>query len=93
MFKRRFTAEKPNTGYVGDITYLLIADGSNIYPATVIDCFSRQMTGFAIAEHMRTELVGKALMMAHRGQGGVDGAIFHSDYGSVYTSDRYRRLC
>ena len=93
LLKRRFTAEKPNTIYVGDITYLPIADGSNMYLATVIDCYSRQLTGFAIADHMRTELVEEALTMAHGVRGNLDGAIFHSDHGSVYTSGRYRKLC
>ena len=46
---RKFTAEKPNQVYVGDITYLAIADGSNMYLATVIDCYSRRLVGFAIA--------------------------------------------
>lgn len=64
LLKRRFTAEKPNTIYVGDITYLPIADGSNMYLATVIDCYWRQLTGFAVADHMRTELVEEALTMA-----------------------------
>lgn len=93
LLKRRFTAEKPNKVYVGDITYLPIADGSNMYLATVIDCYSRQLTGFAIADHMRTELVEEALTMAHGVRGSLDGAIFHSDHGSVYTSEQYRRLC
>lgn len=93
LLKRRFIAEKPNTIYVGDITYLPIADGSNMYLATVIDCYSRQLTGFAIADHMRTELVEEALTMAHGVRGNLDGAIFHSDHGSVYTSGRYRKLC
>jgi transposase InsO family protein len=43
----------PNQRYVGDITYLPLADGPNLYLATVIDCFSRRLTGWAIAEHMR----------------------------------------
>lgn len=91
--QRRFTADRPNAVYVGDITYLPIADGSNMYLATVIDCYSRQLTGFAIADHMRTELVEEALTMARKVRGSLDGAIFHSDHGSVYTSDQYRRLC
>lgn len=40
LMGRRFTAPAPNRVYVGDITYLPIADGSNMYLATVIDCFS-----------------------------------------------------
>lgn len=83
LLKRRFTAAKPNTVYVGDITYLPIADGSNMYLATVIDCYSRQLTGFAIADHMRTELVEEALTMARKVRGDLNGAIFHSDHGSV----------
>lgn len=93
LLKRRFTAEKPNAVYVGDITYLPIADGSNMYLATVIDCYSRQLTGFAIADHMRTELVEEALTMARKVRGDLNGAIFHSDHSSVYTSEQYRRLC
>ena len=88
-----FTPAKPNTVYVGDITYLPIAGGSNMYLATVIDCYSRQLTGFAIADHMRTELVEEALTMARKVRGDLNGAIFHSDHGSVYTSEQYRRLC
>ena len=93
LLQRRFTADRPNAVYVGDITYLPIVDGSNMYLATVIDCYSRQLTGFAIVDHMRTELVEEALTMARKVRGSLDGAIFHSDHGSVYTSDQYRRLC
>ena len=46
---RKFTADKPNQLYVGDITYLPIADGSNMYLATVIDCYSRRLVGFSPA--------------------------------------------
>lgn len=80
---RKFTAEKPNQVYVGDITYLPIADGSNMYLATVIDCYSRRLVGFSIADHMRTSLVQDALLMAKGQRGSLRGAIFHSDHGSV----------
>jgi len=78
---RDFTAPAPNRRYVGDITYLPIADGSNLYLATVIDCFSRRLAGWAIAEHMRTNLVTDALSAAHSTRGSLAGAIFHSDHG------------
>ena len=64
LLRRDFTAPAPNQRYVGDITYLPIADGSNLYLATVIDCFSRRLAGWAIAEHMRTDLVTDALAAA-----------------------------
>ena len=77
----------------GDITYLPIADGSNLYLATVIDCYSRCLTGWAIADHMRTELVEAALTDAAATRGSLAGAVFHSDHGSVYTSNDYAKLC
>lgn len=47
LVRRKFYAEKPNKLYVGDITYLPIAEGSNMYLATVLDCCSRRLVGFA----------------------------------------------
>ncbi|SMO77964.1 Transposase InsO and inactivated derivatives [Propioniciclava tarda] len=93
LVKRDFTADAPNRRYVGDITYLPLADGGNLYLATVIDCFSRRLAGWAIADHMRTELVEDALKAAAVTRGSLAGAIFHSDHGSVYTSKDYARLC
>ena len=46
--------------------------------------------GFAIADHMRTDLVIEAMDMAYRERGSLDGAIFHTDHGSVYTSEAFR---
>lgn len=93
LLKRDFTAEAPNQRYVGDITYLPLADGSNLYLATVIDCHSRRLAGWAIADHMRTELVADALTAAQCTRGSLAGAVFHSDHGSVYTSKDYATLC
>ncbi|OKX77265.1 hypothetical protein AUO95_15575, partial [Corynebacterium glutamicum] len=69
LVKRHFNALAANEVYVGDIAYLPIADGSNMYLATVIDCYSRRLVGFAIADHMRTSLVQDALLMV-KGQRG-----------------------
>ncbi|MGV0870544.1 IS3 family transposase, partial [Corynebacterium kalidii] len=93
LLRRRFTAKTANDIYVGDITYLPIADGSNMYLATVIDCYSRRLVGFAIADHMRTELVQEALVMAKNQRGSLAGAVFHSDHGSVYTSGAFQDTC
>jgi putative transposase len=54
--------------------------------ATVIDVYSREVVGWAMADHMRTELVCDALTMAYSHRTFVDGAIFHSDRGCQYTS-------
>lgn len=86
LLKRDFTAPAPNLRDVGDITYLPIADGSKLYLATVIDCCSHKLVGWAIADHMRVELVENTLKAAHAeraAHGGLAGAIFHSDHGSV----------
>lgn len=93
LLKRDFTAERPNRRYVGDITYLPLADGTNLYLATVIDCYSPRLAGWAIADHMRTELVEDALNAAAATRGSLKGAIFHSDHGSVYCSKAYAKLC
>ena len=96
LLKRDFTAQAPGQRYVGDITYLPLAesaDGGNLYLATVIDCYSRRLVGWAIADHMRTSLVEDALKAAAATRGSLAGSIFHSDHGSVYTSKDYAKLC
>jgi transposase InsO family protein len=93
LLNRDFTAPAPNQRYVGDITYLPIADGSNLYLATVSDCYSRRLAGWAVADHMRTSLVQDALKAAAATRGSLAGAVFHSDHGSVCTSKDYAQLC
>ena len=93
LIRRDFTAPAPNQRYVGDITYLPIADGSNLYLATVIDCFSRRLAGWAIAAHMRTDLVADALSAAHGTRGLLAGAIFHTDHGAQYSSKAFADHC
>jgi len=93
LLGRDFTAPSLSTTYVGDITYLPLATGANLYLATVIDCYSRRVAGWAIAEHMRTELVEDALIAADALRGGLAGAVFHTDHGSQYTSKDFAKLC
>ena len=82
LLGRDFTAQAPNTRYVGDITYLPIADGTFLYLATVMDLCSRRLVGWAVADHMRTELVLHALHATQRTRGSVAGAVFHTDHGA-----------
>ncbi|MDC2952391.1 IS3 family transposase [Streptomyces heilongjiangensis] len=93
LFRRDFTASGPNLKYVGDITYLPVGDGEFLYLATVIDCFSRRLVGWSVADHMRTELVTDALRAAARTRGSLAGAVFHSDHGAQYTSRQFADVC
>ena len=63
-----------------------------MYLATVIDLASRRVVGWAMADHMRAELVCEALEMAISWRRPGPGLIFHSDRGSQYTSARFRQL-
>lgn len=63
-----------------------------VYLTTVIDCYSKKVVGWSIADHMRTELVEAALKNAAATTLIEPLAIFHSDRGSVYTSGDYRQL-
>jgi len=93
LLKRDFTAPSPNLKYVGDITYLPLASGKNLYLATVIDCYSRRLVGRAVADHMRTDLISTALTEALATRGSLAGAVFHADHGAQYTSKAYAELC
>ena len=92
LLHRDFTAPAPNQRYVGDITYLPF-DGGHLYLATVIDCYSRRLVGWSIADHMRTDLVADALRAAHHQRGSLAGAVFHSDHGAQYGAKDYATLC
>lgn len=91
LLKRDFTADRPGVKFVGDITYIHTWQGF-IYLATVIDCYSKRVVGWSIADHMRTELVADALKNAAATTLIEAGAIWHSDRGTVYTSTEFRAL-
>ena len=75
-----------NAVWVGDITYLRTWQGW-LYLATVIDAHSRRVIGWAIAEHMRTDLVQDALKMAITLRGELPAqVVFHTDRGTQYAS-------
>ena len=91
LLKRDFTADRPGCKFIGDITYIHTWQGF-IYLATVIDCYSKKVVGWSIADHMRTELVANALKNAAATTLIEPDAIWHSDRGSVYTSAEFRAL-
>jgi transposase InsO family protein len=92
LLARNFTAEGPNTHWCGDITYIKTWDGW-AYLATVIDLHSRTVVGWAIADHMRTDLVTAALDMAITRRRPPPGVIFHADRGTQYTSAQFDQYC
>ena len=77
--------------YVGDITYISTWEGW-AYLATVIDLASRRVVGWALADHMRSELVEDALTMAFANRAPEKGVIFHSDRGCQYTGGDFAQL-
>jgi transposase InsO family protein len=93
LIGRDFTAPAPNLRYVGDITYLPVGERGFLYLATVIDLCSRRLAGWAIADHMRTDLVIDALHAAQRTRGSLVGAIMHTDHGAQYTSRAFADAC
>lgn len=92
LIGRAFFADQPNEKWCGDITYVKTWDGW-AYVATVIDLHSRKLVGWAIADHMRTELVTAALDMAIARRNPPAGLIFHSDRGAQYTSSDFAKYC
>jgi putative transposase len=88
LVKRDFTADAPGVKLVGDITYVPTAEGF-AYLATVIDCCTKECIGYAIADHMRADLVCDALAMAARNYPLAAAFIMHSDRGTQYTSDQF----
>jgi putative transposase len=85
---RDFTAGVPGEKMVGDITYIPTWEGW-IFLATVIDCATRKIVGWAMDDNYRTPLISSAVKMAARNLRLPDGAVFHSDRGSNYTSAEF----
>ncbi|WP_274919517.1 IS3 family transposase [Streptomyces sp. WZ-12] len=75
---RDFTADTPGEKLVGDITYIPTTEGW-LYLATIIDCCSKEVIGYAMDDHYRTPLIVRAIRNAARNRKLTKGAIFHSD--------------
>ena len=86
-----FTADVPNRLWVADITYVPTWSGF-LFLAIVLDVYSRRVVGWAMANHMRKELVLEALDMAiYRRK--PRGVVHHSDQCSQYTSIAFGKRC
>ena len=88
LVNRDFTADKPGRKMVGDITYIDTWEGW-VYLATVIDCATRKIVGWAMDDNYKTPLISRAIQMAARNLDLPEGAVFHSDRGSNYTSAEF----
>ena len=88
LLNRDFSAEVPGAKMVGDITYIPTWEGWE-YLATVIDCASRKVAGWAMDDNYRTPLITSAIEMAARNLHLPEQAVFHSDRGSNYTSAQF----
>jgi putative transposase len=92
LVERDFSAQAPNQLWVADITYVPTWSGF-LFLAVVLDVFSRRIVGWAMATHIRAELVLEALEMALSTRRPTDGVIHHSDQGSQYTSLAFGKRC
>jgi putative transposase len=85
---RNFVAAAPGEKLVGDITYISTGEGW-LYLATVIDCCTKEVIGYALDDHYQTSLISRAIRNAARNRKLAEGAIFHSDRGSNYMSAEF----
>jgi len=91
LVQRDFSATAPNQLWVADITYVPTWAGF-LFLAIVLDVFSRRIVGWAMAPHLRTELVLDALQMATT-QRRPQQVIHHSDQGGQYTALAFGQRC
>jgi len=87
LVQRNFSATAPDELWVADITYVPTEVGF-LFLAVVLDAVSRRVVGWAMATHLRTELVLMALSQRR-----PKDVIHHSDQGSQYTSISFGKRC
>lgn len=89
---RQFTVSAPDRAWVTDITYLRTWQGW-LYLAVVLDLYSRKVIGWAMKPSLGREIVLDALLMALLRRKPKQPVLVHSDQGSQYGSDDWRRFC
>ena len=92
LVNRNFSADGPDQLWVADITHVPTWAGW-LYLAVVLDAWSRRIVGWAMAPHMRAELVEGALAMAISNRKPKGRVVHHSDQGSQYTSLAFGKRC
>jgi len=91
VLDRHFTPAAPNRVWATDITYIWTREGW-LYLAVVLDLFARRVVGWALADHLRTELALGALTMALGRRAAPQALLHHSDQGTQYASAAYQRV-
>jgi len=91
LLQQNFQAAAPNEKWLSDITYIPTAEGW-LYLAAILDLFSRKIIGWAMEDHMESELVELAFQMAAKNRQKVSGLLHHSDRGSQYAGGTYQTL-
>lgn len=91
LLQRHFTVSRPNRAWVTDITYVRTWQGW-LYLAVVMDLFSRKIVGWAARSTLHRDLVRDAVLMAVRARR-PRGTVIHSDQGTQFGSDAWRRFC
>jgi len=91
LLKRQFEVQESDTVYVSDITYIWTHEGW-LYLAVVLDLFSRQVVGWSLSNRMTKKLIMSALRMAIWRRRPALGLLFHSDRGSQYCSNDFKKM-
>ena len=90
LIKRDFTSEEPLKKCVTDITEIKAKDGK-LYVSAIFDCFDVSVIGLSMDDNMKAALCVKTVTNAYKAYPKLKGAIIHSDRGSQYTSEEYRK--
>ena len=90
LLNRNFITESPNQVWVSDITYIPTDEGW-LYLATTMDLYSRSIVGWSMSASIKTQLVVDALEMALGRRQALPGLIHHSDRGSQYAANMFRK--
>jgi len=91
LLERSFP-RKPDEVWVGDITYIALADGSFLYLAVWMDLFSRKIIGWQLKEDMKEALIIEAFKKALQNRTAAKALVVHSDRGGQYAGNTFRKL-
>ena len=91
LLGRRFAADRPDTVWLADISYVPTGEGW-LYLAAVRDMATREIVGWSMADHLRADLACDALLMAIRRRQPLRGLLHHSDRGAQYASEPYQAI-